>query len=152
MQQERREHSDENKPSLDSRLISPARDRSLALCVGLRRGADANPVMLISSATLAQTHTTTTATATACVLAWWCDGADTFIAAWLSRHNVTQESLVQSMNALQRVLGLGFFMEEASRRLATVIERQRQREATAAAAAVASAVTATAAGAGTAVA
>ena len=70
----------------------------------------------------------------------------------VTTHNVTQESLVQSMNALQRVLGLGFFMEEASRRLATVIERQRQREATAAAAAVASAVTATAAGAGTAVA
>jgi hypothetical protein len=45
----------------------------------------------------------------------WCMGA--------------QESLTQSVSALQRVLGLGFFMEEASRRLATVMERQRQREA-----------------------
>ena len=39
-----------------------------------------------------------------------------------------QESLAQSVSALQRVIGLGFFMEQASRRLATVMERARQRE------------------------
>ena len=43
-------HGDEKQPSLDITPESPAQDRGLALCVGPRRGADVNPVMLILSA------------------------------------------------------------------------------------------------------
>ena len=41
----------------------------------------------------------------------------------------SHDALVQSVNALQRVIELGFYLEEASRRLGAVLLRQRQRDA-----------------------
>ena len=66
-----------------------------------------------------------------CIVHVWCRSSApaTFVMANVPTALGVQESLTQSVSALQRVLGLGFFMEEASRRLATVMERQRQRAA-----------------------
>jgi hypothetical protein len=46
----------------------------------------------------------------------------------LMRSVCIQESLAHSVGALQRVIGLGFFMEQATRRLGAVMERAAQRE------------------------